>query len=111
MVKRYLYSEEVVAKVFNELAVRYENRNGGYTRILKKGYRKGDAASVVQFSLVYHKDLTFEKKKDKKGDKKASKKAQGVKREAKKEAKVKKSKGVGDVKNTVRKAMNSNKSV
>ena len=111
MVKRYLYSEEVVAKVFNELAVRYENRNGGYTRILKKGYRKGDAASIVQFSLVDHKDLTFEKKKDKKGDKKASKKAQGVKREAKKEAKVKKSKGVGDVKNTVRKVMNSNKSV
>lgn len=111
MVKRYLYSEEVVAKVFNELAPRYENRNGGYTRILKKGYRKGDAAEVVQLSLVDHKDLSFDKKKDKKNEKKSSKKAQSVKRDVKKEAKVKKSKGEGDVKNTVRKAMNSNKSV
>lgn len=111
MVKRYIYSEEVVAKVFNELAPRYENRNGGYTRILKKGYRLGDAASVVQLSLVDHKDLSHDKKKDKKSEKKTSKKAQSVKRDVKKEAKVKKSKGAGDVKSTTRKAMNSNKSV
>lgn len=111
MVKRYIYSEEVVAKVFNDLAPRYENRNGGYTRILKKGYRLGDAASVVQLSLVDHKDLSHDKKKDKKSEKKTSKKAQSVKRDVKKEAKVKKSKGAGDVKSTTRKAMNSNKSV
>ena len=66
---------------------------------------------IAEIIIAYFGARVLEKKKDKKGDKKASKKAQGVKREAKKEAKVKKSKGAGDVKNTVRKAMNSNKSV
>lgn len=43
---------EVVSKVFNELAPRYENRNGGYTRIIKMTERKGDAALEVILELV-----------------------------------------------------------
>lgn len=43
---------EAVKKVFNDLAKRYENRNGGYTRILKLTERKGDDALMVVLKLV-----------------------------------------------------------
>ena len=43
---------EVVKKVFDDLAKRYENRNGGYTRILKLDERRGDDALVVILELV-----------------------------------------------------------
>jgi len=44
--------KDVVNKVFNELAPRYEKRNGGYTRIYKLGERKGDDALTVKLELV-----------------------------------------------------------
>ena len=43
---------DLVAKLFNEIAPKYENRNGGYTRIVKIGQRKGDAAMEVLIELV-----------------------------------------------------------
>ena len=43
---------EAVNKVFNELAPRYANRNGGYTRILKLTERRGDDALMVILELV-----------------------------------------------------------
>lgn len=43
---------EVVQKVFETLAKRYENRDGGYTRILKLGERRGDDALIVILELV-----------------------------------------------------------
>ena len=43
---------EVVSKVFNDLAKRYENRNGGYTKILKLKERVGDDALTVKLELV-----------------------------------------------------------
>ncbi len=43
---------ECVNKVFNDLAKRYESRNGGYTRILKLDERRGDGALVVIIELV-----------------------------------------------------------
>ena len=49
----FLYNDnEVVAKVFNELAKRYETRNGGYTRIIKLKERQGDDALQVRLELV-----------------------------------------------------------
>ena len=44
--------EECVNKVFNELAPRYAERNGGYTRIIKTAERKGDNALMVILELV-----------------------------------------------------------
>ncbi len=43
---------DMVAKLFDEIAPKYENRNGGYTRIIKIGERKGDAAMEVLIELV-----------------------------------------------------------
>ena len=44
--------KKVVEKVFNELAPRYANRNGGYTQIIKLGERRGDGALTVILKLV-----------------------------------------------------------
>ena len=48
----YIYNEDVVKKLFDEIAPKYANRNGGYTRILKLGPRQGDNAEVVFLELV-----------------------------------------------------------
>ena len=43
---------ETVNKVFNDLAKRYENRNGGYTRLIKLNERRGDDAMQIKLELV-----------------------------------------------------------
>ena len=48
----FLRDEEVVAKLFSTLGPRYANRNGGYTRVLKSGFRYGDCAPMAIIELV-----------------------------------------------------------
>lgn len=48
----YMLDEDAVYKLFKEIAPRYEGRNGGYTRVLKKGYRRGDSAPMAILELV-----------------------------------------------------------
>ena len=50
--KRVSQNEELVKKIFTEIAPRMKNRNGGYTRLTKVGFRRGDAASMVVLELV-----------------------------------------------------------
>ena len=52
LVLRDIQNREVVAKLFDTIAPRFEARPGGYTRILRLGYRRGDSAEVAQIELV-----------------------------------------------------------
>lgn len=48
----YLNHPEAVKKLFEEVAPKYADRNGGYTRILRVGVRRGDAAPISRIELV-----------------------------------------------------------
>ncbi len=62
--------KNVVYKVFDELAQRYQNRAGGYTRIVKVGFRRGDAAPMCMLELITEGGGEKAKKKGKKSRKK-----------------------------------------
>jgi large subunit ribosomal protein L17 len=69
----FVQSHEAVQKLFNEIAPRFKERNGGYTRVVKFGHRRGDAAplSIIEFTG------DEEKAKGKKPRKRSAKKAEG----------------------------------
>ncbi|MHB8916754.1 MAG: 50S ribosomal protein L17 [Desulfocucumaceae bacterium] len=48
----YIYDEDVVKKLFDTVGPKYTDRQGGYTRIYKTGFRRGDAAPMVILELV-----------------------------------------------------------
>ena len=48
----YITKEDVVTKLFSEIAPKYADRNGGYTRIYKLGERRGDGAQMAILGLV-----------------------------------------------------------
>ena len=52
LVLRDIPNRDVVGKLFDTIAPRFENRPGGYTRILRLGYRRGDSAEVAHIELV-----------------------------------------------------------
>ena len=66
----YITKEEVVGKVFSELAPLYANRAGGYTQIFKLGARRGDGAEMAIVKLIDY------NKPEAKADKKAKKEKQ-----------------------------------
>lgn len=52
MATRVVRDREVLQKVFSELKDRYKERPGGYTRLMRAGFRKGDAAEIAVLELV-----------------------------------------------------------
>ena len=64
---RFIADAAVLAKLFTDIGPRMKERNGGYTRVLKLGFRQGDAADLVILELVDYKLDTS--KADKKEDK------------------------------------------
>lgn len=81
---KFIQDEKILNKLFTEIGPRMKDRNGGYTRILKLGFRQGDAADVVILELVDYKlpseeDSTSEKKAP---AKKAAPKAKSAEKEA-----------------------------
>ena len=68
---KFISDEKILNKLFTEIGPRMKERNGGYTRVLKLGFRQGDAADVVILELV---DYKLESE-DEKAEKKAAKKA------------------------------------
>jgi large subunit ribosomal protein L17 len=52
LVMQDLQDREVVSKLFDTLAPRFAGRPGGYTRLLRIGYRKGDSAEIAQVELI-----------------------------------------------------------
>jgi large subunit ribosomal protein L17 len=65
LVLRDIQDRDVVTKLFDTIAPRFETRPGGYTRILRLGYRRGDSAEIAQIELVgseYDPEAETEKK-------------------------------------------------
>ena len=48
----YITKEDTVKKLFDEIAPKYAERNGGYTRIVRVGPRRGDASEMVILELI-----------------------------------------------------------
>jgi len=78
LVMRDLQDREVVTKLFDTLAPRFAERPGGYTRLLRIGYRKGDSAEVAQVELVGSEYDPKAKAKTEAGGEEPKAKAKGV---------------------------------
>ena len=85
-VARFISDEAVLAKLFTEIGPRMKDRAGGYTRVLKLGFREGDAAEVAILELVDYK-LDTSEKEEKKAKKSEPKGAEDKKADAKPAAK------------------------
>ena len=81
----FIKDKDVLKKLFSELAEKYKDRPGGYTRIIKMGYRRGDNAALSMIEIVQE-DYKPKKKKKKKTTPKAKQATETTKKSTKKES-------------------------
>ena len=87
IVAKYIADAKILNKLFTEIGPRMKHRNGGYTRVLKMGFRQGDAAEVVILELVDYKLPDQDAAESKPAEKAKAKPAKTAKKApAKKEA-------------------------
>ena len=97
LVMHDLQDQEVVTKLFDTLAPRFVGRPGGYTRLLRLGFRKGDAAEIAQVELVGSEFTTRAKAEtEAKGEAAGPKQAKGVSERLRAAAERLRSKGKKD---------------
>lgn len=98
IVAKYIADAKILNKLFTEIGPRMKDRNGGYTRILKMGFRQGDAADVVILELVDYKLPSAEDEAPKSAEKakKAPAKKAAEKKPAEKKASTKKATASAD---------------
>ncbi len=77
LVNRYIKNKEVIRKLFQDIIVRNKDRNGGYTRIIKLGFRNSDKSEMALLELVNKKDIAVLKSERKEMRSNFSKKKKG----------------------------------
>jgi large subunit ribosomal protein L17 len=85
MVARFIKNPSIVKELFDEVAPKVVERNGGYTRVVKLGQRDGDGAQLAIIELVDYNEAVTKKAKQKKKAEKAAAAEKAKKKEEKKE--------------------------
>lgn len=81
-VLRVVQDKDIAKNLFEEIAPKFENRNGGYTRVIKLGRRRGDGADMALLELVGYEGVLLEKHQAREEEKSKKEKAKPEKQKS-----------------------------